>query len=47
MPTLSNQRLVIFRGAYEQLDDVATQEQRLQANRPNYRVGNMDHELKC
>ena len=47
MPTLSNQGFVIFRGADEQFDDVAAQEQRLQADRPSYGIGEMEHELKC
>jgi hypothetical protein len=47
MPTLSNQRFVVFRGAYEQFDDVAPQQQGLQADRPSYGIGEMEHELKC
>ena len=47
MPTLSDQLFVVFRGAYEQFYDVASQEQRLQTDRPSYRIGEMEHEFKC
>ena len=47
MPTPSDQLFVVFRDAYEQFDNVAPQEQRLQADRPGYRIGEMEHELKC
>src|SRR2546423_5253432 len=46
MPALNNQRFVIFRGADEQFDEFASQQQRLQADRPGYGVGEITHELK-